>query len=45
MASRRGGWKYELMEKDEQSNAVLIDSIGSKTALPYIQPLYDDFGG
>jgi hypothetical protein len=37
VASRRGGWKYELIEKDEQSNAV--DPTGNKTAQTYIQPL------
>jgi hypothetical protein len=45
VASRRGGWKYELMEKDEQDNGVFVDSIGSKTAQPYIRPVYDSFEG
>ncbi|KAH8750642.1 hypothetical protein BGZ57DRAFT_967313 [Hyaloscypha finlandica] len=31
VASRRGGWKYELMERDGMENAVLIDELGSKT--------------
>jgi hypothetical protein len=31
VASRRGGWKYELMERDGMGNAVLIDELGSKT--------------
>ncbi|PMD35074.1 hypothetical protein L207DRAFT_588563 [Hyaloscypha variabilis F] len=44
VASRRGGWKYELMEKDEQSNAVFVDLAGNKTAQTYIQPLHNDFG-
>jgi hypothetical protein len=31
VASRRGGWKYELMERDELGNSVFVDELGSKT--------------
>ncbi|KAN0095511.1 hypothetical protein V8E51_016222 [Hyaloscypha variabilis] len=37
VSSTRGGWKYELMERDEQGNPVSIQHVGSKTPQAQIQ--------
>jgi hypothetical protein len=37
VSSTRGGWRYELMERDEQGNPVSIRHVGSKTPQAQIQ--------
>jgi len=39
VASDRGGWKYDLIEKDEEANSVGLTSKGSKSLEPHSRPV------
>jgi hypothetical protein len=39
VVSERGGWKYELIEKDEHANSVIFTSKGSKNLEPHSWPV------
>jgi hypothetical protein len=39
IASERGGWKYELIEKGEYANSVTLTSKGSKSLEPHSRPV------
>lgn len=39
VASGRGGWKYDLVRRDERGNSATLTSRGNKSIEPYVRPV------